>query len=156
MVFISSKHTIFYKLEKAIKLYRRLAQNQINKAGYDITLNQLTLLMELSNRPESSQVELSELVFKDFASVARMTDLMVKKKLLVRRENAIDRRKKDLTPTPKCQEMISHIKPVIENYRKIAMLEFEATDVDKLSSLLDKLSANCENNSILTSQTSIV
>ncbi len=143
MKFITSKETIFYQLERAIKLYRKLAQEQIDQTGYDITLNQLILLMELSNRPESSQVELSSLVFKDFASVARMTDLLVHKKLLLRSENPVDRRKKDLVPTKKCQKMITNLKPVIENYRRLALNDFSMKEVQQLSKLLEKFSDNC-------------
>ncbi|MEM9527885.1 MAG: MarR family transcriptional regulator, partial [Bacteroidota bacterium] len=113
MDFQLPQNTVFYQLEKTMKLYRKLAQNRIHTAGYNVSVNQLILLVQLNERPASTQVELSASIFKDFASVARMVDLLVKKGFLARSENAKDRRKKDLKPTPVAKEMLQVLYPVI-------------------------------------------
>lgn len=146
MKHILPQETIFYQLEKAIKLYRKLAQNEINKSGHDISLNQLILLINLTKNPDLSQVELSDYIFKDFASIARMVDILVKKKYLTRTENPNDRRKKDLTPTPKCSKMVIELLPIIDDYRQKAIEDFKDKDLKKLSSLLSLLVENCERN----------
>jgi len=81
------KDTVFYKLEKAIKLYRRMAQSEIHKADSDLTVNQLILLIEIEKNPNLQQIDLAELIFKDVASVTRMTDLLFKKGHLRRKVN---------------------------------------------------------------------
>lgn len=144
MTFQLPQNTIFYQLEKSIKLYRKMAQQKIDAHGFGISLNQLILLIQLSKRPESSQVELADFVFKDFASVARMVDLLVKKGYLTRTENKIDRRKKDLTPTAACRNMIQVLLPVITEYRQLALQGFDEKELELLSRLLGKLSSNCE------------
>lgn len=144
MKFSLPQHTIFYQLEKSMKLYRKLAQDRINKSGHDISVNQLILIVNLSEHPNATQVELSEYIFKDFASVARMVDILVRKDYLKRTESPLDRRKKDLAPTPKCKKMIEELKPVINNYRKVSLLRFTDNQLNQISSLLDKFIANCE------------
>ncbi|MEL7162512.1 MAG: MarR family transcriptional regulator, partial [Bacteroidota bacterium] len=144
MRFQLPQNTIFYQLEKAIKQYRKMAQDRINATGHRVSLNQLILLLQLLERPQSTQVELAESVFKDFASVARMVDLLVKKGYLHRSENPHDRRKKDLVPTPACKKMVAELVPVIQEYRAAALHDFGATDLEQLSSLLQQLTANCQ------------
>lgn len=138
------QETIFYLLEKAMKLYRKLAQSKINDAGYDISINQLILLVNLKERPKSSQVELAEYVFKDFASVARMVDLLVKKNYLKRTECKIDRRKKDLTLTPKCISMLEKLMPLMNDYREIALSGLTKDATLKTQAYLKHLIKNCK------------
>lgn len=146
MKFQLPQETIFYLLEKSMKRYRKLAQTVINDAGYDISINQLILLTNLDVRPESSQVELAELIFKDFASVARMVDLLVKKEFLTRIESQTDRRKKDLILTSKCKMMLSELIPLMNKYRSLALDNFSDTEINQVKSFLKELIINCESN----------
>ena len=144
MTFILPQNTVFYKLERAIKLYRRMAQSYIDSAGFDVSLNQLILLIQLSTNPSSTQVELAGHIFKDYASVARMVDLLVKKGYLTRTENQEDRRKKDLSPTAKCEDMLDKVKSVMTGYRHQALIGIDEKSQKLLSEILDKFSHNCE------------
>lgn len=144
MSFELPHETIFYLLEKSMKRYRKLVQKRITEAKYDISVNQVILLSNLREKPKSSQVELAELIFKDFASVTRMVDLLVKKGYLNRVESSIDRRKKDLLLTPKCIVMLDNLIPVIKEYRKTALQNLTKNDIQIVRSFLKQLIANCE------------
>ncbi|MEM7659532.1 MAG: MarR family transcriptional regulator [Bacteroidota bacterium] len=144
MDFILPRDTIFYECEKAMKLYRKLAQASINRREVDISVNQLILLIEIIERPESTQVELSQKVFKDFASVTRMVQILVKNGYLVRVENEQDRRKKDLIPTKAGQQIVQQLIPVIEEYRAIALAGISLSEIQRCIAVFSKLSANCE------------
>lgn len=146
MKFQLPQNTVFYLLEKSMKRYRKLAQSIINEAGYDISINQLILLTNLDVRPDAKQVELAELIFKDFASVARMVDLLVKKEFLMRQESKIDRRKKDLTLTLKCKNMLDELIPLINKYRNIALNNFSEQELTQMRSFLKRLVTNCEDH----------
>ncbi|MEN0004118.1 MAG: MarR family transcriptional regulator [Bacteroidota bacterium] len=144
MIFQLPQNTIFYLLEKSMKRYRKLAQKKVDETDYNISINQLILLLNLQERPKLSQVELAELVFKDFASVARMVDLLVKKGYLKRIESSVDRRKKDLILTSTCEAMLSVLRPVVEEYRVLALGDFSEEDIKKIQSFLTQLIDNCE------------
>ena len=137
------QETVFYLLERAIKLYRKSAQDTINGAGYNISINQLILIITLNERPDASQVELAELIFKDFASVTRMVDILVKKGFINRIENSIDRRKKDLTPTLKCKKMLVEVIPLVKKYRKNALKGFSKNEISQVTSFLEHFANNC-------------
>ncbi|GAB5554572.1 MAG: hypothetical protein Sapg2KO_41630 [Saprospiraceae bacterium] len=146
MDFTLPRNTIFYELERTIKLYRKLSQDHIDQTGYDVSVNQLILLIQIVKNPKLTQVELSEVIFKDFASIARMVDLLVKKDFLKRTENPKDRRKKDLIPTPKGIKMVNELVPVINNYRALALKGIDPDEVAKTLKLLETLADNCITN----------
>ncbi|GAA4400519.1 hypothetical protein GCM10023187_13800 [Nibrella viscosa] len=134
---------IFYSLEKTIKRYRQFAQAHITHAGIDITIDQWLVLNVIREAPELGQVEIGERVFKDQASVARIIELLVKKKLIVREPSASDRRKLDMQLTEAGRELMNVVTPIVQNYRRLALAGLNETDVDQLKSILDIIFTNC-------------
>ena len=84
---IIATKTVFYTIERAIKEYRKFAQNNIADKVKDITVDQALILFFLEKHPELSQQEIATLVFKDKASVTRMINLMVSKGYIERSIN---------------------------------------------------------------------
>ncbi len=148
MTFLLPQQTIFYQIEKALKRYRKLAQKTIDRAGYGVSINQVILLMNLKERPSANQAELAELIFKDFASVTRMIDLMVKKGFVSRIESKEDRRKKDLILTDLGNEMLENITPLIQEYRMIALDGFNPDEINSAFDFLKRITHNCEESTI--------
>ncbi len=134
--------TIFYQIEKAIKQYRVMAQGNLNKLGYKITINQILLMIQIKKSPEISQVELAELLFKDVASITRMTELLVKENFIERGENKNDRRKKDLKITSKGKKLLDLAIPVITKNREIAQKGMTEKETHTLFNHLNKIIIN--------------
>lgn len=142
MDFKNPSETIFYQIEKAIKQYRTMAQRNLNKLGHKITINQILMMIQVDRKPEISQVELAELLFKDVASITRMIELLVKEDFIKREENKDDRRKKDLKITKKGRELLELAIPVIAENREIAQKNITEEERETLFKLLDKIIAN--------------
>lgn len=142
MKFKFPNKTVFYDLENAIKSYRQYAQLQIDKAGYKITLNQLLLLYQISEKPDLSQIQLSKILLKDVASTTRMIQIMVEYKFLTRKENSKDRRKKMLLLTDKGKEVLTNLKAVIVSNRETALTGFSDLEISNLTQSLNKLIKN--------------
>ncbi len=123
-----------------------MAQTRISEAGYDITLNQLILLINIAENPNSTQVVLAESILKDYASVARMVEILVRKKYLNRVEDKDDRRKKKLTLSTKGEAMLATLIPIVKEYREIAKGDFTEDKLATLSKLLIQLTENCEDD----------
>jgi len=138
------QETVFYQIEKGLKRYRKLAQLTIDQTGYEVSVNQIILLINLREKPNATQVELSELIFKDVASITRMVELLVKNNFITRIESKLDRRKKDLHLTAKGNRMLDEIMPCIQQYRALALAGFSEPEVHTLSTLLSRLITNCE------------
>ena len=82
MNYIEPSQTIFHIIEKAIKDYRKFAQKNISEFSPSITVDQLLVLQFLNSDPLLTQKEISELTFKDKASMTRMINSMKKKEIL--------------------------------------------------------------------------
>ncbi len=134
----------FYTLEKSIKTYRQFAQQQITKAGFDITIDQWLVLKTIRDNTEYSQHQIAEKVFKDFASVTRIIELLVKKGFLNRQFHANDRRRFELTITELGKEINENIYPIIIQNRKQALKSLSKTDIEVFKKYLAKIITNCK------------
>ncbi len=134
--------TIFYQIEKAIKQYRTMAQGNLNQLGYKITINQFMLMIQIDQKPDISQVELAELLFKDVASITRMIELLVKEDFITREENKDDRRRKDLKISEKGVKVLGLAFPVISKNREIAQKNISEEEKETLIKILNKIILN--------------
>ena len=137
--------TVIYLIENAIKSYRRFAQKNIRKVQAEITIDQVLLLILLKTNPDISQVQLGEILFKDYGSVTRMINLMVAKGYLIRESHQKDGRRKELRISEKGKEIIEQLTPVIFQNRKTALDGLDDKELGQLSFLLKKIIANCHN-----------
>ncbi|MEB2774621.1 MarR family transcriptional regulator [Algoriphagus sp. D3-2-R+10] len=134
---------VIYSIEKAIKSYRKMAQNNFQNSQIHITIDQAQLLILLKNRPELTQVEMAEILFKDIASVTRMIELMVKNDFLSRSEHIGDRRRKELSVSSKGVATIKKLLPIIQINRNTALEGLSEAEINQLDKLLKKITYNC-------------
>lgn len=125
-------------------MYRKFAQSQITNKGFDITIDQWLILKTLQENKQLSQNQIAELVFKDVASLTRILELLVKKKLVKRKISTTDRRKFELEITEKGNAMIKNIYPIIIENRKQALKDFSKENIIILKSQLEKMILNCK------------
>lgn len=135
--------TVFYTVERAIKEYRKFAQNNIYSEGIDITVDQALILFFLEKHPELSQKEIAILVFKDEASVTRMINLMVNKGYLKRSINEVNRRRFKLKISNIGMKILSDLAPIIKKNRKKALQGITEEELIQMETTLIKIIANC-------------
>lgn len=140
---LNPQHTIFYTIEKAIKSYRKFAQKNLSEIVKGITIDQVLVLTVIESDPEVTQHEIASLLFKDFASITRMIELLVKNEFLSRSINETDRRKFKLTISPKGQSTLKQLKPIIFNNRNDALQGVSENEVIQLFNTLTKIINNC-------------
>ena len=135
----------FYTLEKSIKTYRQFAQRAILKQGFELTIDQWLVLKAIMDNPEWNQQEIAEAAFKDFASVTRIIELLVKKEFLNREIHPADRRRFLLTPTPKADQHLKAMQPVTERNRKTALRDLNQDEIARVQQFLTIIIKNCNN-----------
>ena len=136
--------TVFYAIEKAIKVYRQFAQRRITSRGIDITVDQLLILRAIQDHEEITQKQIADMVFKDYASITRIIDLLVKKEYLQRKMHPVDRRRFDLTITTDGNQVLAQLDETVASYRKDALRGISKSEVDSLQKLLQKITDNCQ------------
>ncbi len=137
------KNVFFHTLEKSIKTYRQMAQNEFNKAGYDITIDQSLVLKALLDYPNNNQQEISEIVFKDNASLTRIIDLLIKKKFLERKLHIQDRRRFALSLTNEGLDLLKNLEPISKRNRLKALRKISEQQKEELTELLNTIINNC-------------
>lgn len=135
---------IFYTIEKAIKMYRKLAQSQITQNGYNITIDQCLVLKTLQENKSMQQNQIAEFLSKDIASITRIIELLVKKKYVVRKINDGDRRKFELKITNEGNQILKDLYPIVVEYRKKALKGLTINNVNFLKENLDRIINNCK------------
>jgi len=133
---------IFYTLEKSIKSYRQYAQKQLIMNNFDITIDQWLILKSIKENSGLTQQQIGINVFKDYASVTRIIELLVKKNYLQRVAHT-DKRRFILRMTDEAEDLMRSIQKVINANRRKAL---DGIDEDKLISLketLNKIIDNC-------------
>ena len=145
--------TVFYTIEKAIKSYRKFAQKNISAHKLDITIDQWLVLKTLVDDPEISQKEIAKKVFKDYASITRIIEILVRKKFLNRTFHSADRRRFQLKLTAAGNRIYKKLTPIIESNRKSALKGISKKNISVLSELLSQVTENCNPIDITYSRT---
>ena len=140
---IDPRRSVFYSIDQAIKEYRKYAQNQISAVIPNITLDQILTLIIISKETEVSQKELAQTLFKDYASITRIIELLVKKGFLSRSINQIDRRKFILKLTLKGNNALTKLTPIIFENRRNALESLTDKEMKNLKIALNKITNNC-------------
>ena len=140
---IAASETVFYTIERAIKEYRKFAQNNIFEKVNDITVDQAIILFLLKEHPEFSQKKIAAILFKDNASVTRMINLIVSKGYLKRSINEENRRRFKLEITAKGSRVLFDLAPIISNNRKKALQGLTEEELIQMEATLKKIILNC-------------
>ncbi len=135
--------TFFYVLEKSIKTYRQMAQRTISDEFGSITVDQLLVLQTMNDHPELTQQQIAVAVFKDFASITRIIDLLVRKGFLKRSDHPTDRRRFELTVTREGEDLLRLVRPRILKNRKIALEGITEEEFVITRKVLEKIAENC-------------
>ncbi|WP_290793415.1 MarR family winged helix-turn-helix transcriptional regulator [Flavihumibacter sp. UBA7668] len=135
--------TFFYVLEKSIKTYRQMAQRNLAQEYGAITIDQLLVLQAMKDQPELTQQQIALVVFKDYASITRIIDLLVRKGLLHRADHPTDRRRFELTLTRAADDLLQQVHPRILKNRKIALSGISEEEIAIARKVLAKITENC-------------
>ena len=135
---------IFYSLEATAKSYRRFAQARLDQAGLDITIDQWLVLKTIHDSPDVTLQQVGSAVFKDFASVTRIVQLLERKEYLYRKPHPSDGRRSELLLTPSGRSLIRTVEPISRSYRSEALHGIDREEVEWMRELLIRITENCE------------
>jgi MarR family transcriptional regulator, transcriptional regulator for hemolysin len=93
---------------------------------------------EISDSERITQIELANAIFKDRASITRILDLLLEKRL-VRKEEGSDRRAYELTLTANGQKFMEQAMVIVKNVRKKGMEMMSEKEQEQLRHSLQKI-----------------
>lgn len=134
---------VFYSIDKAIRTYRQYAQVQVKSNGFSITVDQWLVMKCLMENPDISQVEMSERVFKDNASITRIINLLVKAKYITRKIDKSDRRRSKLKVTSLGEEVMLGVDSIVQQNRAHAANGISQEEMATVKRVMDTITRNC-------------
>lgn len=134
---------LYYLIEKANKVVRRYSQVRFIEAGLEITVDQWLVLKKISDSERITQIELAHAIFKDRASITRILDLLLDKKL-VKKESGLDKRSYELTLTAAGQKFVDQALIIVKNVRKKGIESMSEKEQLQLKVSLQKIINNLE------------
>jgi DNA-binding MarR family transcriptional regulator len=135
---------LFYSLESATKAYRRFAQARLYAAGIDITIDQWLVLKTLQESTDVTLQQVGVAVFKDFASITRIVQLLEQKGLLRRKPHPHDGRRSELVLTSAGKSVIRTVEPIAQANRRHALEGIDAEQLARLRAVLKRITENCD------------
>lgn len=120
------------------------AQKKLREHGFKITIDQWLVIKCILENPTITQHELSELVFKDNASVTRIIDLLIKANYLEKEINPDDRRKFMLQVTKSGEEIIKNVQEIVLQNRNKALKGIDTKELEIADAVLRKIISNCK------------
>jgi MarR family transcriptional regulator, transcriptional regulator for hemolysin len=135
---------LYYLIDKTNKVARRYSQEAFVKAGYDITVDQWLVLKKIWDNNEINQVELAAALFKDTASITRILQILVRKKLVKKDFKEGDRRHYLLSLTAKGEQFFKQVLGMVKSMRMQGVSDFSDAEKEQIKKLLTRMIKNLE------------
>ena len=97
-------------IEKTSRKIKQTLQKRLNNLNIDITVDQWVIILELSRHKDLAQNEIAKKTNKDAPTVNRIIEILLKKELVSKNNNSIDKRKSVICLSNKGKKMIEIIK----------------------------------------------
>ncbi|WP_293915128.1 MULTISPECIES: MarR family winged helix-turn-helix transcriptional regulator [unclassified Sphingobacterium] len=129
-------------LDRTAKKVKQYAQSSFTEKGFDITVDQWTIIKTLFEHPDLLQKELAEKCGKDQPTLTRIVDLLIKKGLAERHNHPTDRRSLYLKLTDLGNSKVQSLTPHITQIRTKAWDNLTDEDFKHFTRILNKIHDN--------------
>jgi MarR family transcriptional regulator, transcriptional regulator for hemolysin len=133
---------LYYLIDKTNKVARRYSQDVFIKKGFDITIDQWLVLKKIHDSAEINQIELATTLFKDRASIARILQILVRKKLVKKDFKESDRRHFMLSLTAKGEQLFKELLVHVKAMRLQGIADFTEYEKEQIKKLLNRMITN--------------
>jgi DNA-binding MarR family transcriptional regulator len=131
-----------FLLERTFRITKLSFIKVFNKLQVDLTPDQWVILDALNSKGELSQKEISELSFKDAATISRIIDKLEKKQMVSRVSEKEDRRKTSISLTSKGKETVNTCQDEIDNLRKNSWQHLTEDDYEDFQRIINQVFQN--------------
>lgn len=135
-------------LDKSIGMYINYINRKIlrflslNLKKYNITTEQWSILLHLLEKDGVNQKQLAKKVDKDQATLVRILDILERKKLVVRKKSAEDRRSFLIYLTVEGKKLEDEVYPFVENLFGNIINEISKDQLDLFIDTLNRIEKN--------------
>lgn len=129
-------------IEKTSRKIKQTLQKRLNNLNIDITVDQWVIILELSRHKDLAQNEIAKKTNKDAPTVNRIIEILLKKELVSKNNNSIDKRKSVICLSNKGKKMIEKINPEIIKFRNDGWKNLTDQDLNDLKRIMQTIYQN--------------
>lgn len=131
-----------FLLERTFRITKLSFIKIFNKLGADITPDQWVLLDTLNQKGKLSQKEISQLSFKDAATISRIIEKLVNKELVTKSNEVLDKRKTTISLTDKGTELVNRCQNEVDRLRKHSWQDLTEGDYEDFQRIMNQVFEN--------------
>jgi len=132
----------FFLMERIQRRAKEITKREFQIHEIDLTVDQWILVKRIAEGEGISQKDLAQSTFKEPAAVTRMLDLLIKKAVVKKEASAKDRRRYELYLTEQGEAIYKRGLPIAVNLRAHGLQGIEATELEKLKDILNRIYDN--------------
>ncbi|MEP0984629.1 MarR family transcriptional regulator [Ekhidna sp.] len=136
------ENVILFQIDLTSKLAKSYSQQEFDRIGLDITVEQWILLKIVEESEGLSQRELASKSNRDPASITRTLDLLEKKNMIQRELIPGNRRQYRIILAEEGKKFIKIHMPLIEKHRKNSIKGLTDKEIQLLHDMLKKIQNN--------------
>ncbi|MBL0286457.1 MAG: winged helix-turn-helix transcriptional regulator [Bacteroidetes bacterium] len=129
-------------IEKTSRKIKQTLQKRLNNLNIDITVDQWVIILELSRHKDLAQNQIAKKTNKDAPTVNRIIEILLKKELVSKNNNSIDKRKSVICLSNKGKKMIEKINPEIIKFRNDGWKNLSDQDLNDLKRIMQTIYQN--------------
>ncbi|HYF66928.1 MAG TPA: MarR family transcriptional regulator [Ohtaekwangia sp.] len=133
-----------FLLERTAKRVKQFAQQRFKDMGFQITVDQWSVLKNLYEYEEMKQNELAEILFKDNPTLTRIIDILCEKGLTIRTVHPNDRRSFIVQLTKEGEKKVQQLTPKVNAIRLQAWNGLSEKDFNQFKKILNTIYDNLE------------
>ena len=123
-------------------LTRKNLSTLFGKAGHAVSPEEWAILLVLWQKGPQSPSALADVTFKDRTTVTRLIDAMVRKKLVTRTEDQVDRRRRVVTLSARGSNLEAELVPIAQTLIEQALHGIPAADIEITTRTLRTMTQN--------------
>jgi len=136
--------SITFLINKTAQKFKLELSRKLKQSGLDISSDQWSVLIYLSEHDGPTQTDLAQKLHKDRSNLTRILDLMEKNLHIERFRNTTDRREYNVYITNKGKELIPILRKTGNAVMKQALKGTNADEMKMAQSFLNKLFSNLD------------
>jgi len=138
------EESLGYMMGRAARSIGTRLNRNFTEAGYDVTCEQWSVLVNLWQTNGQSQQDLAGTTCKDKTSMTRLIDNMEKHNLVVRIPSKTDRRQKLIYLTKKGRDLQEKLVKIVHKTLKDAQKGVSARDITRCKNVLARVYENAK------------
>lgn len=126
------ENSFFYLINECAKELKKELYAELDRNGLSLPIEQLNVLAYVAEHKDVKQQEIADATGKDKTTITRFLDVMIKKKLLYKKDSKIDSRQKLISISKNGKEVLENTLTITNRFNQNLESKFDKKELQLL------------------------